>query len=180
MRKYFLFIFLLCALAGYAQNNIQDKFFGCSWGSSMYWMRDALKSKNYSVFIENDNELNAYNIRFGGYDWKFANFYYFKDCLYSISFSSYFETKNEMYSWFGYMRDKLIGKYESYESIYINEEPGTQGLKSLYISDKDSDSVMLYCSHSRSNGGEMYYYLSLVYVYETLYKKAKNSDDNEL
>ncbi len=181
MRKKLLFILLLlCALPGYSQNNIQNKFFGCSWGSSMFWMRDALKSKNYSVFIENDDELNAYDIRFGGNDWKFASFYYFKDCLYRISFSRNFETKKEMYSEFDYMRNKLIGKYESYESIYINEEPGIDGLKNLFISDKNRDSVMLYCSYSRSIGGKMYYYLKLDYVNEALYKKSENSNDEEL
>lgn len=171
---------MVCSLSAYSQQYIQNKFFGCPWNSSMLRMRDSLKNKNYSVSKENDNLLEAYNVRFGGVDWRFAYFDYFRDRLYRVSFSINFKTKSEMYRAFDYMRDQLVEKYKSYESIYINEKPDIEGFKHLFISDKCDDSVMLNCSHSRSNGGEMYYYLSLYYVYETLYEKAKDVDVDEL
>lgn len=180
MRNILLILVLLCSLSAYSQKYIQNEFFGCPWNSRMYKMKESLSSRGYTAVIENERLLTANDVRFGGQEWKFAEFSYFHGNLYMVSFSSNFVRKDEVDTCYLYLCDELEKKYKSYESIYINKRIDEQDLGGLYIEDTTGDYIMLYCSYSRSVGGDMYYYLNLVYVYKTLYKKSKASEVDEL
>lgn len=156
-----------------SSQNIQTKFFGNSFGSSMQEMMfsiDECKKEDY-------NKLSVMNQRFGGYSWDFVDFRYTRNKLYNVNFSKYYENKGTALSFFNKLKSQLE---EKYKSLYISDmDLNVLGVKDVFITDSYS-SLFLHIDHSKSKGGRMYYYVDINYYDCDLWRIAIEEDNNEL
>lgn len=156
-----------------SSQNIQTKFFGNSFGSSMQEMMFSINECEK----EDYNKLTATNLRFGGYSWDFVYFRYTRNKLYCVHFSKYYESKNTALSFFNKVKSQLK---EKYSSLYISDTDfNVLGTRGVFIAD-DYSRIFFNIDHSKSKGGKMYYYVDIYYYDSDLWNIAEEEDNNEL
>lgn len=151
-------------------SQIQNRFFGYLFGSRMYHMVDAMEGKFYQ---QKEDELFVRDVRFGGISWDYTEIEYFDDQFYSITFTLIYKSKQDAYENFNLLKDVLDDKYNLYK---IKGSYNTQ--KATYT-DFENFCKLEY-EYSESKGGEMYWYLNLMYWNLELLDKAVDSQDSEL
>lgn len=180
MNKAYLIFTLLClsVFSTCFSQNIQDTFFGCKYNSNKIKVIDALESENTYILdktsiVSKTKTIETFDIKFGGYNFRFSTWSFYFDKLYSVQFSSNHKRKEEAYEMYSSIKETLINKY------YYAMEDNKDGSLSIYWND-DKNSVLLEMERSVSKGGDLYYYVRLSYWNKQLLKLSVENDKNEL
>lgn len=168
-----LLLFLLLFPYYYALNaqRVQERFFGYCFYSEISFLEDAMNKRGYTN-QKGLNELKAYDVSFGGYNWPFVTFSFFKNQMYCVSFSNNCKTKKESQDLYNSLLSSLKSKYGE---LCSNLQYG----EGIIVHD-GSRCLILDTEYSSSKGGDMYYYVSLNYYHVALWDKCREAEKNEL
>ena len=152
--------------------NIQDTFFGVKFGESREEVIKAFEKEGLYLVERKSNKDNLWfyrsggNIRFGGYNWDHVGAYLSNGKFYSIVFQYTPEYKETALNRFESVLSDLSEKYK------MNEKPieDTDTYKYYTADSKDGKIIIVSCYKGESSGGEIRYYVSLVYLDAALYK----------
>ncbi len=174
MTRFLILAFYLCFCSlCYAQDmKIQDTFFGHRFGSRMYHMNDVFKSKGRLLETKEDRVI-GYDLSLGGIEWKFIECEYYNDQFFSIQLSINYKTNETAQESYLFLKDKLKRRYGT-PKISIRDTG-----EESYWSDAENSS-MLYVYKGESKGGEIYYYLNLMYWNIDLSEEKYNESNSEL
>nr|DAM47474.1 MAG TPA: hypothetical protein [Bacteriophage sp.] len=170
MKRFLICLVLSVMFITPMYSQIQDKFFGCLFGSKMYYMIDAMKDNLYS---QKGDKLSVTDVNFGGLSWNYAEMQYFEDQFCAIAFTMISKNKQNASENFNSLKHRLDNKYSLYK---ITGDSNTQ--KVVYTD------FVNFCSleyeYSESKGGDMYWYLNLMYWNLELLDKIADSQNSEL
>lgn len=147
--------------------NIQDTFFGVKFGASKEEVIKAFEKEGLYLnkHISNKDafwfEPSGGDISFGGYNWDYVCARFSNGKFYFIKFQCTPEYKETALSQFESVLSALSSKYK------MNENPieDTNTYKSYTaVSGEDEMGVAVQCSKKESSGGEMRYYVDLIYL----------------
>lgn len=170
MKKSLFVLFLLATFVSPVYSQIQNKFFGCRFGSDMSCLLEVLENKNNMI---GENNLIVTNIRFGGFIWDFAEFRYIENQLFGVSFNIKDKNKHKIVERFSILKDKLDNKYYNYSMLNVSDE------QTQYYEDNENVCSLKYEYGEAANGGK-YWFVRLYYWNNRLAKIALNKDDAEL
>ena len=152
--------------------NIQDTFFGVKFGTSREEVIKAFEKEG--LYLDNRNSNRDFlvflpsgrNIPFGGFNWDFVYAYFSNGKFYCIIFQYTPEYKETALNHFESVLSALSSRYK------MNEKPitDTNTYKCYTAKSKDRKVVAVDCKKEESSGGEMRYYVNLVYIDKTLDK----------
>lgn len=180
MNKAYLIFTLLCLsiFSTCFSQNIQDTFFGCKYNSNKIKVLDALESENTYILdktsiVSKTKTIETFEIKFGGYNFRFSTWSFYLDKLYSVRFSHNHKRKEEADEMYSSIKETLINKYG------YAKENNKDGSLSIYWND-EKNSVFLEMERTISKGGDLYYYVHLSYFNDQLLSLSVKNDENEL
>ena len=169
MKKFLLTVFavILGLSAVSAQtSDIQDTFFGVSFGTSQDAAESILMRKDIYA-ISDYNQLKFYNVTLGGYEWRNVTMNFNDYGLYEVRMENNFNSRESALSMFDGLSNTLKGKYGAAFSSDIDSWNDksynfTDGVRACYV----------YFNYGESQGGDMFYYVTLGYGDMNLYNKT--------
>lgn len=191
MRKIFLFLIACCGscFALFAQNRIQDTFYGIRLGSSYEdtYSSDFVK-ENYSDWRYlkkyRQQDFSVQDVWLGGRKWDYCDFYFTgkQQVLYQIRF--YHPYKDELVSEDSYdrMLEKLDKKYADRPGIVREAQDDWDENKKEWVSytDRNGGVCRLEREYRSSTSGTMYNYVFLYYYNNDVKMKVEHSYLEEL
>lgn len=173
-------LLLTVAINSFGQE-IQTKFLGLTIGEEYTFGAEKSRVGGYIFSKENKNDYIGYDVRFGGYDWDFVwismlnedgtpNHGKFRKIL----FESYFEDEMEAKNMANALHDSLHSKYG--ENTFTQKENQRYGIATWNGSNNMICKLSLL--YSKSDGGEMYWYVDLLY-YDLVLSIMQASKDND-
>jgi hypothetical protein len=191
MRGFFLFL-IACTVSSsamYAQNKVQDTFYGIRLGTSY-------KDVCSSDFVKENHpdwrhlrkcrqaDFTIRDVRLGGNDWNYCDFNFVKNnsILYKLRFYHPYKDGQVAEGVYDRMLEKLDKKYEGKAGIVRKAQDSWDKDKKEWVSytDKDGGVCCLERAYKSSTSGVMYNYVFLYYYNEDLKIKAEHSYLEEL
>ena len=152
--------------------NIQDTFFGVKFGASREEVIKAFKKEGLYLNNHNSNKKNlsfqpyGRDFSFGGSYWEYVDVNLSNGKFYGIIFGYTPEYKETALSQFESVLSALYSKYKMNEEAFED----TNIYKWYTAKSKDGKAMAVQCSKKESSGGQMRYYVNLVYGDSTLDK----------
>lgn len=145
---------------------IQDTFFGVSFGTSQEAAETILMRKDI-IATSDYNQLEFYNVALGGYEWSAVTMEFNDYGLYGVYMQHNFNSRESALSMFDGLSNTLKGKYGAAFSSDIDSWNDksynfTDGVRVCYV----------YFNYGESQGGDMFYYVTLGYGDMNLYNKT--------
>lgn len=172
MKKFSIIIFTLIlgfSTAAAQTSDIQDTFFGVRFGTSQEAAESILERKGIYA-LSNYNQLFFSNILFGGYEWTYCSMSFNSFGLYDVSLGHNFKTREDAIYMFNRLFFSLSEKYGPHSPISDSDSLNNK----FYTFFDDERSCMLHFTYGESKGGDMYYYVNLIYNDGNLYLKTAN------
>lgn len=187
-RIYILIILFISSFSAFAQEDVQDTFWGVSFGAR----KDMVKSSfsRHSEFIEIDDYSGDLVFRdgyFAGDKWNFIRAKFSYGSFYEVEFSSYFTSKEIAWEFYESYKKRLTerysnGKIGSKETVRYDLYNEVGSAIDVFNGPMRSCSVQF--EYSRSVGGNSFYYVTLnFYVYliwKDMYDRETKKNDSEL
>ena len=136
---------------------IQDTFFGVRFGTSQEAAGTILMRKGI-IAISDYNRLGLYEVTLGGYEWRHVTMHFNDYGLYEVYLECNFNSRDNALSMFNRLFSNLTRIYGSYSSSDFS----SLNDKSYMFMD-DERMCVLGFTYGVSNGGDMFYYVSLGY-----------------
>lgn len=171
-RLMFILFVLIQSLDLYSQK-IQDQFYGVKFGDSMSVAYDKFKSK-FNINVS-DESIDGYDVDFGGFEWRFFESHFLKDKFGNIYFSQNYTNKQTAMDRYYVLKRKLDNKYNKYKSAESDEN---NDIYSYYLDDTNLCSLTV--TYNESKGGEMFWYVGLMYTSFYYLDNSSEEHDNEL
>lgn len=168
-RLSFMLLFTFCVLIISAQ--IQRDILGCNLGtSSKNTVANTLKKKGLRYENASTTQLCAFNVEFGGINWKYVFFNFFDNKLYQIAFmcSSFDSSPEHLKISYDRVSGILQRKYKKYYSSMYSDATNTSY-------DDKTTGVDLYYG-TKSDGSTI---LSLDYKYYPLFDRLGQTQEDE-
>lgn len=169
MKKFLLTVLavILGLSAASAQtSDIQDTFFGVSFGTSQDAAESILMRKDIYA-ISDYNQLKFFNVTLGGYEWNAVTMGFNDYGLYEVYMVCSFNLRKSALSMFEGLFSALTRRYGSYSSSDFS----SLNDKSYMFMDDERMCVLNFI-YGESKGGDMFYYVRLDYADMNLYNKT--------
>ena len=145
--------------------DVQNSFFGISFGASQGEAKESLKRNRLLVQEINDNCIQCFpvmsdQISYGGISWEYFFAHFCNGKLYMVVFQSAFSEKEEAIEQYTYARKQMSAKYKVMDvPLRDSTEIARSGIYS-----KTSRKAGIVCDAGYSDNHVFYYYTELVYV----------------
>ena len=173
----------LAAAAAFAQQKIQDTFFGLSFGQ--YYdqaldLRNIKEHISYSSLTSGDGwsrqHLQLYGMEFGGRRWDYADYYFSPGgCFYKFRVYEAYRSLEDADKRYVSLQKDLDLKYGDDGGIVMEEDDCMDGdrEKSVTYTDADGRTCKLCVLYTESSSYDMYYYVMLYYYDRKFTDKAE-------
>lgn len=171
MKKFLLTVLavILGLSAASAQtSDIQDTFFGVSFGTSQDAAESILMRKDI-IAISDYNQLKFYNVTLGGYEWSAVTMEFNDYGLYEVYMQHNFNSRESALSMFDGLSNTLMEKYGTAFSSDIDSWNDKK-----YTFTDGARVCFVYFDYGEPIGGGMFYYVTLVYVDMNLHNKTSD------
>lgn len=171
MKKFLLTVLavILGLSAASAQtSDIQDTFFGVSFGTSQDAAESILMRKDIYA-ISDYNQLKFFYVTLGGYLWSHGTMGFNDYGLFGVYVECNFNSRESALLRFDALSNTLTGKYgiafsSDIDSWNDKEYAFTDGVRVCYV----------YFNYGESIGGDMFYYVRLGYADMNFYNKTSD------
>ncbi len=172
--KVILIVALLLFFSVKSIAQVQNTFWGNQFGSTFHDVRNNLKQQGFETFPNGNRELSCYDVRFGGYEWRFCDFIFNNQSkFYTIKLSTPFKNSQNAVQAYEDLKENLQNKYKGCPSSYTLDDDENDTDRYIDIFDKYGDvKLLLSLDYGKSKGGDYFYYLRLTYKdrsYDTSY-----------